>query len=615
MSPTGPPELSTGPTPRSPPPPATPAPPATVAAPVVALSPPRIASSIPPLPSVAVSVPTLAPSPARELDITEDQNAGPALVTIKELRTTPPLPEAPKQLGAAQTPVAAKELPALPLPIAPKQVGTAPPVIAAKENPGTLSTVAPKELAPTPNVVRPKEPIPAPTTLLAAPPITDSSSAAQSSATPVVSPITPEAARTLLADPPAPEAQPADKAPADPKPTTPAVTAAAPAAPKSEARSSPKADVTTEARRPVESKTATASPLTVKETKSGGGSPLGVGFGGLTIRLDGPRSRITEQPTAMVSGRIVLGTAPRILLQVNDGSKDITADGRTFRAPVTLRPGSNVVRVIASDAEGHESEDVVIIEYRPPVVATGIVLTSPQDGHTLTASDVPIVVMEGEVDNPRVTRVRLFANDSRVTVPVVDRRFRQVIPVLEPLVRLRAESADASDSVTASATVTVRGPGAPTAGVFVMNWTATPLEAHPEVMATFRARSDRPDVSAQPVTVESVASRVGAPKDVFLLRKMQPGVYTFVLRYASTPGASAMPLLYLGRAGAPTAHPLAPLMLAGSGRTNLARILLPHGVLWDQDDWFSGKSESADTITKVRLPEGVTWTERKATAK
>ena len=102
---------------------------------------------------------------------------------------------------------------------------------------------------------------------------------------------------------------------------------------------------------------------------------------------------------------------------------------------------------------------------------------------------------------------------------------------------------------------------------------------------------------------------------MFLLRKMQPGVYTFVLRYASTPGASAMPLLYLGRAGAPTAHPLAPLMLAGSGRTNLARILLPHGVLWDQDNWFSGKSESADTITKFRLPEGVTWTERKATAK
>src|SRR5207249_4946598 len=208
---------------------------------------------------------------------------------------------------------------------------------------------------------------------------------------------------------------------------------------------------------------------------------------------------------------------------------------------------------------------------------------SPQDGHTLTASDAPIVVMEGEVDNPRVTRVRLVANDARVTVPVIDRRFRQVIPVLEPLVRLRAESADAPDGVTASATVTVHGPGAPTAGVFVMNWTSTPSDARPEVIATFRVRSERPGVAEQPVTVESVASRAGAPKDVFLLRKMQPGVYTFVLRYASTPGASAMPLLYLGRAGAPTAHPLAPLMLGGSGRTLLAKILLPHGVLWDQD--------------------------------
>ena len=43
----------------------------------------------------------------------------------------------------------------------------------------------------------------------------------------------------------------------------------------------------------------------------------------------------------------------------------------------------------------------------------------------------------------------------------------------------------------------------------------------------------------------------------------------------------------------------------------MARILLPQGILWEQDDWFTGQSQSADSVTKFRLPDGVAWTERK----
>jgi len=223
--------------------------------------------------------------------------------------------------------------------------------------------------------------------------------------------------------------------------------------------------------------------------------------------------------------------------------------------------------------------------------------------------------MEGEVGDPGLKRVRLVANDRRVTVPVVDRRFRHVIPVLEQQVRLRAEAVDDLPGNPASATVTVRGPGAPTAGVFIMNWGTPATPVRSDVVAMFRARADRADATEQPVTVESVASQPGGPKDVYLLRRMLPGVYTFILRYGGAAGVSATPLLYLGRSGAPTTHPLAPLALAGDGRTVLAKVLLPHGVLWDQDDWFSGKSESSDTVTKFRLPEGVTWTERKVSTR
>jgi hypothetical protein len=44
----------------------------------------------------------------------------------------------------------------------------------------------------------------------------------------------------------------------------------------------------------------------------------------------------------------------------------------------------------------------------------------------------------------------------------------------------------------------------------------------------------------------------------------------------------------------------------------LARVLFPQGVLWEQDGWFSGSSESVDTVTKFRFPDGINWVERKA---
>ena len=55
-----------------------------------------------------------------------------------------------------------------------------------------------------------------------------------------------------------------------------------------------------------------------------------------------------------------------------------------------------------------------------------------------------------------------------------------------------------------------------------------------------------------------------------------------------------------------------PVRLGSSGRAVLARVLLPQGVLWEQDGWFSGSSESVDTVTKFRFPEGINWVERKA---
>lgn len=52
-----------------------------------------------------------------------------------------------------------------------------------------------------------------------------------------------------------------------------------------------------------------------------------------------------------------------------------------------------------------------------------------------------------------------------------------------------------------------------------------------------------------------------------------------------------------------------PIATDTTGPLLLGRVLLPWGVLWEQDDWFTGRVESVGTVTKFRMPEGVSWTE------
>jgi hypothetical protein len=105
----------------------------------------------------------------------------------------------------------------------------------------------------------------------------------------------------------------------------------------------------------------------------------------------------------------------------------------------------------------------------------------------------------------------------------------------------------------------------------------------------------------------------GAPSDVFYLRGLKPGVYTLIVRYRGTSAlGDVRPTLYLPDRDDLNPRTLKPVPLNGSGRSVLTKILMPQAVLWDQEDWFSGRSESADAVTKFRIPEGISWVERKA---
>src|SRR6266849_10594875 len=343
-------------------------------------------------------------------------------------------------------------------------------------------------------------------------------------------------------------------------------------------------------------------------------SPLGLGLGQVLVRLEGPRERVTDRPTQTISGRLLGGAAERVVLYVNGEPITVSPTQRAFEVSVPLQPGSNNLRAVATGPAGLEAEDVITVTYVTPTPTSGIVLATPADGLTLGPDDPPVVVVEGQVDDKTIGTVWIVANDRRVPVTAREGRFRQVLMVSEPLLRLWAETPANGSPPQRSPTVTVHsaGPATPT-GVLVLQWPRGMESSDVEVSATWRAQADRLDAPVQTVRLAALAKPGdGTPSEIFYLRGVKPGVYTLAVRSrGAVPSGDVRSTFYLSHKAGFSARPLGAARLNGA-RTVLTRILMPYGVLWSQDDWFSGVSESVDTVTKFRLPEGISWVERKA---
>jgi hypothetical protein len=332
------------------------------------------------------------------------------------------------------------------------------------------------------------------------------------------------------------------------------------------------------------------------------------------VTLDGPKERVTDRPVETISGKLSGGPADQVVLYVNGSPMTLSPAKRAFEVSVPLKPGSNSLRVIASGPSGPETEDRITVDYVTPTTSDGIALVTPSDGLTLGAEDPPVVVVEGQVDDPSIGTGWIVANDRRVPVSIRDGRFRHILVVSEPQLRLWVETPANGSAPRRSQVVTVHraGTAVPT-GVLVVQWPRGMQASDVEVSATWRAQADRIDALAQTVTLPAFAKQSdGTPTDVFYLKGLKPGVYTLAVRFrGAVPPGDVLSTFYLPDRTGFTVRPLLPTRLNG-GRTVLAKVLLPHGVLWSQDDWFSGVSESVDTVTKFRVPEGISWVERKA---
>ena len=335
-------------------------------------------------------------------------------------------------------------------------------------------------------------------------------------------------------------------------------------------------------------------------------------FGRFEVRLGGDRKRVATREEEIISGKVEGGIPVRLLLYVNDTAKEVTVHDGSFRVPILLDSGLNHIRAVAEDWRGVRAEDTITLEYVRPRVPDGIAIASPRDGHILPPDSPPVILIEGELENRNISTVSLVVNDRRIVVRARNGRFQKALPVLDRVLNLRAEIPSNGGAPQRSRPVTVHAPPRSAGyGLLVLEWPDGVAAHQVKVKATWRARPERLDAPIHTVLLDIFrASERGTPPEVFSVR-LKPGVYTFMLRAEADLAGDVRAIVYLPKADHLEARELRPLSLKGAGEWVLAKLLFPQGVFWEQDEWFSGRSESADALTKFRFPEGITWTERK----
>jgi hypothetical protein len=287
-----------------------------------------------------------------------------------------------------------------------------------------------------------------------------------------------------------------------------------------------------------------------------------------------------------------------------------------FEGEVSLRRGRNHIRVVAMGPRGPLAERSVEVEYVPPSPTSAIRIVRPADGTVFSAENQDVIEVEGEVSEQDIRQVWLTFNEFSIPVAVGSGRFKAVVPVVAPEMTISVEAHGPGGSHASDPVRIRREPYKPTKAYALLYLPSVLRRVEARLWLAQRGNPADAD-SARQVTSHVPASIPGSeqPSMLFVLPATRPGAYAVALDYRITlgdvvekgwgvvivPGADAYRSLRLG-----------PFRLTGKGRAVLAKFILPHGIFWEEDYWFTAFAEGSGSFSKFRHADGVSWTEPKS---
>jgi len=335
-----------------------------------------------------------------------------------------------------------------------------------------------------------------------------------------------------------------------------------------------------------------------------------------TLHLERPAAGLTTQGVQVVSGRVSGPSIRNVSLSLNGVQHLLDVWGDRFQGEIALSPGDNQIWAVAMGASGPLAEETVRIEYAPPPPSGEIRIIRPVPNESLDPTGPAVLLVEGTVPPGPGTTVAVLCNDLSIPATVKDGRFQAMAPAFQPSVTIRAEGRDAAGSLRSEpVTISIKQPRRATGFLVLYLPTESPAS---QVRVWLSRREDPSDVNTQaPFTFLKPPPRVPSERGVYVLPFPQAdsGAVTLVLRYRLAPGDQVQDgwaALYVAGRERYRVLRLGPIRLQGEGQATLAQFLLPQQVFWEEDHWFTGSAQGAETVTKFRYADRISWVERKA---
>ena len=316
-----------------------------------------------------------------------------------------------------------------------------------------------------------------------------------------------------------------------------------------------------------------------------------------------------------MAGQVTGGAAKVVMVQVNESQQLLDVWRTRFEGEVGLREGKNQIRVVAMGSQGPLAEKSVEVQYIAPAASSALKIVRPLNGAVFDGPGQDLIEVEGEVSELGTGLARVVFNEFTVPVPVKNGRFSVTVPAIAPEITMRVE-AQGNRGVVGSSTIRVyRRPFKPVRGYALLYLPSPARNVDARLHLLQRVNPADPD-SQQKLTSHFPvgAQEIERTSALFAFPATQGGAYAAGFDYRVSPGESVekgWAVVFVPSAGIYRSLRLGPFDLTGKGRVTLAKFIAPQGIFWEEDSWFTGTAESAESFTKFRYSSSVSWTERK----
>jgi hypothetical protein len=335
----------------------------------------------------------------------------------------------------------------------------------------------------------------------------------------------------------------------------------------------------------------------------------------VAIHIDRPQGGTTSQAIQPLAGQVSGGAVKSVVVHLNRRPQLLDLWGNAFEGELVLRPGKNQIRVVAMGARGPMAEQSVDVQYVPSPPSSAIRITRPVDGTVFDGAGRDLIEVEGEVSDPSIRQARVIFNEFAVPVTVQGGRFSAILPAIASEITIWAEGHGSSGSHTSDSLKVRREPFNAARAYVLLHLPTASQRVDGRLWLAHRANPADVE-SARKVTSHFRASTPGGEREsmVFALPATQAGAYTLALDYRVPSGESVEKgwclIIVPGTNGYRNLR-LGPFQLTGRGREILAKFLLPYGIFWEEDFWFTAFAEGSESFTKFRHTEGMSWVEMK----